>query len=290
MDRRAVSLSIWTELTDCDFKQRFVTAGGVRTRLLEAGEGPPLILLHGTGGHAEAYARNLAALAKRFHVIAYDMIGHGYSDKPDKPYTIDVYSEHLAHTLDAIELDRVYLSGESLGAWVAAWFAAHETDRVSRLVLNTPSNIFNRREIMEKITTSSLAAVMHPSPEKVRERLAWLFFEGNRELLTDELVDVRYRIYSRPGFQRAMENILVLQDPEVRERFAWRRDWVQKIEAPTLLLWTSHDPTGTLEETKTLAGWVSHSRVAVIEQSGHWPQWEKPTEFNQLHEEFLLGS
>ena len=60
-----------------------------------SGSGPELVLLHGTGGHLEAYARDIAGLAADFRVTAYDMVGHGWSDLPDRPYTIDVLSDHL---------------------------------------------------------------------------------------------------------------------------------------------------------------------------------------------------
>ena len=98
--------------------------------MLQAGSGPDLVLLHGTGGHLEAYARDIAGLARDFRVTAYDMVGHGWSDLPDRPYTIDVLSDHLLGPLDALGIDAAHLSGESLGGWVAAWTAAHHPDRV----------------------------------------------------------------------------------------------------------------------------------------------------------------
>lgn len=72
--------SIWNELQGVELKQTWYDAGGIRTRVIEAGSGYPLFLLHGTGGHAEAYSRNIAAHAEHFRVIAYDMVGHGYTD------------------------------------------------------------------------------------------------------------------------------------------------------------------------------------------------------------------
>ena len=72
-------LGVWSNLSGLELSQRYVTAGGIRTRIVEAGDPglPNLLLLHGTGGHVEAFARNLAALATDFHVVAYDMVGHG---------------------------------------------------------------------------------------------------------------------------------------------------------------------------------------------------------------------
>src|ERR1700722_15306676 len=134
-------VSIWADLLGVDLQQRFVDAGGVRTRVLEAGDGPALVMIHGTGGHLEAYARNVRVLSEHFRVVLYDMIGHGYTDKPDRPYTIDVMSDHLVATLDALGIERAHLSGESIGGWVAARSAAHHPDRVGRLAPHPPCTI-----------------------------------------------------------------------------------------------------------------------------------------------------
>ena len=80
-------ISIWGELADTDHELRHVDVRGVRTRVLRAGSGPDLVLLHGTGGHLEAYARDIAGLAADFRVTVYDMVGHGWSGLPDRPYS-----------------------------------------------------------------------------------------------------------------------------------------------------------------------------------------------------------
>jgi 2-hydroxy-6-oxonona-2,4-dienedioate hydrolase len=259
----------------------------VRTRVLRAGDGPDLVLLHGTGGHLEAYARDIAGLATGFRVTAYDMVGHGWSDLPDRPYTIDVLSGHLIGLLDALDISTAHLSGESLGGWVAAWTAAHYSERVGRLVLNTPGNIANKPEVMARLRETTLAAVRDPSEATVRRRVEFLFH--HTEMVTDELVTLRRAVYSRPGFLRAISNTLVLQDPEIRKNFAWDPGWVGKIGAPTLLLWTDHDPTGGLDEAAMLLDWLPDARLHVIEDAGHWPQWEKREEYLRVHHDFLLG-
>ena len=105
-------ISIWGELADTDHELRHVDVDGVRTRVLRAGSGPDLVLLHGTGGHLEAYARDIAGLAADFRVTVYDMVGHGWSALPDRPYTIDVLTDHLTGLMDALQIDAAYLSGE----------------------------------------------------------------------------------------------------------------------------------------------------------------------------------
>jgi 2-hydroxy-6-oxonona-2,4-dienedioate hydrolase len=279
--------TIWTQLMDVPFRQRFVSAAGVRTRVIEAGDGPPLILLHGTGGHAEAYLRNLASLSRDFRVIAYDMVGHGFTDKPDRPYTLDVYAEHLLALLDALEIERADLSGESLGGWVAAWFAQAQPARVRRLILTTPGNVTSKPETMKVVRDSTMRAVAEASPETVRARLEWLFAPATRHLVSDELVAVRLAIYTQPGAEQAMRNVLVLQEPETRARYAWDAVWTGRIAAPTLIIWTSDDPTGAYEEGELLASWIPGAELVKIEDAGHWPQWERPAEFDRLHRAFL---
>jgi 2-hydroxy-6-oxonona-2,4-dienedioate hydrolase len=280
-------VSIWGELADVDHELSHVDVDGVRTRVLSAGTGPDLILLHGTGGHLEAYARDIAGLARNFRVTVYDMVGHGWSDLPNRPYTIDVLSDHLLGVMDALGVEHAHLSGESLGGWVVAWTAAHRPDRVDRLILNTPGNIANKPEVMAKVRDSTMAAVLDPSDAKVRPRVEFLFH--HKEMVTDELVNLRRAVYSRPGFVQAIENTLVLQNPMVRRDFAWDPSWVGKISAPTLLLWTEHDPTGGLDEADMLLDWLPDARLHVIADAGHWPQWEKVDEFLAVHRDFLLG-
>lgn len=279
--------SLWLELSPTPFTLGYANAGGVRTRYIEAGAGDPLVLLHGTGGHLEAYARNIAPLAEHFRVIAYDMLGHGYTDHPDKPYTVDVLADHLVDFMDAMGLDRPIVSGESLGGWVAAWTAAHHPARVRGAILNTPGNISSKPEVMTKLRESSIQAARDAAtrPESVRARVEWLFHDTSQ--VSDEIVETRRRIYTQPDYVRTMENTVALQDPEIRKKYIWDPAWLNKITCPTLIMWTSHDPTGTIEEGKILGDWISTAELHVIDGAGHWPQWEKTDEFNQLHRDFL---
>jgi 2-hydroxy-6-oxonona-2,4-dienedioate hydrolase len=286
MTTTSVLTSIWLEIFDTSLRLRFVDAGGIRTRVLDAGRGPSLVLLHGTGGHIEAFARNIAELSQHFRVIAYDMVGHGFTDKPDYAYTVDVLANHLVALLDTLGIGKAHLSGESLGGWVAAWAAAYHPERVDRLVLNTPGNITNKIEVMRQIAASTRKAVHEVGYETVRARLEWLFYD--KSLITDELVEARMRIYSQTGFDRAVEHIVALQDPEIRRRYAWDEVWCRRIAAPTLLLWTDHDPTGTVEEARLLQSWIPGSQLELIPNAGHWPQWEQAETFNAIHRRFLL--
>ncbi len=82
----------------------------------------------------------------------------------------------------------------------------------------------------------------------------------------------------------------MLQDPEVRRPYTWSPEWCSRIGVPTLILWTEHDPTGPVEpRDELLNGWIPGSELIVMPEAGHWPQWERPAEFNRIHREFLLS-
>ncbi len=281
--------SFWADLRAGSFSQGYLTAGGIRTRYLHAGERgmPPLILIHGTGGHAEAYTRNLIAHGEHFDTYAIDLVGHGWSDKPLAPYEISVYVQHLRAVLDTLGFDRVHMSGESLGGWVGARFALEYPDRVDRLVLNTTGGATLDLAVMERIKTLSTAAVENPSWETIKARLEWLM--ADPAVVTDDLVACRQAIYAQPAMRAAMPHILCLQEPDIRRRNNLADAEWAAIKAPTLVLWTDKDPTAAVSVGQRIAELIPNARLEVMERCGHWPQFEDAPRFNDLHIGFLSG-
>jgi 2-hydroxy-6-oxonona-2,4-dienedioate hydrolase len=281
--------SIWRDLQAVPFQQGYIDAGGVRTRYLHAGDDslPTLVLLHGSAGHAEAYVRNLDSHAQHFSTWAIDMLGHGFSDRPGHPLEVDHYVEHLLAFLDAIGADRVHLSGESLGGWVASRAAIDHPGRIERLVLNTAGGSQADPVVMKRIYTLSMAAAENPDWETVKARILWLM--ADKEADYDDIIASRQAVYQRPGFVDAMRDILALQDPEIRARNLVSAEDYGRIEAPTLVLWTSDDPTADVSEGRRIASMIPGAEFVVMENCGHWPQYEDPTEFNRIHLDFLRG-
>jgi 2-hydroxy-6-oxonona-2,4-dienedioate hydrolase len=281
--------SVWSDLQGVPFEQGYFNAGGVRTRYLRAGgpAKPVLVLLHGSGGHAEAYVRNLEAHAEHFWTWSIDMLGHGYTDKPGHPLEVAHYVEHLMAVLDAIGTEHASLSGESLGGWVAARAAVDHPDKVDRLVLNTAGGSQADLEVMQRIVTLSMAAAENPSWETVQARIKWLMADKSKDY--HDLVASRQRVYRQPGFVAAMRDIMALQDPEIRARNLLGPAEYGAITAPTLVLWTSDDPTADVAEGRRIASMIPGARFEVMPGCGHWPQYEDAKTFNRLHLDFLLG-
>ena len=281
--------SFWIDLRAGAFAQGYLTAGGYRTRYLHAGQHgqPPLILLHGTGGHAECYSRNLLAHGEHFDTYAIDLIGHGYSDKPSFPYEIDVYVEHVRAVIDTLGFNQIRLSGESLGGWVAARFALKYPERVTQIVLNTTGGATMNLEVMQRIKTLTMAAVATPTWDTVKARLEWLM--ADPATVTDDLIACRQAIYQAPGMLEAMPHILCLQEPDIRARNNLTDDEWRAIKAPTLVLWTDKDPTAAVEVGERITSLIPNSEFALMIGCGHWPQFEDPETFNTLHLRFLKG-
>jgi len=281
--------SIWKDLQGVDFEQGYADAGGVRTRFLHAGKrgAPPLIFIHGTGGHAEAYVRNLEAHAQHFDVYAIDLLGHGFTDKPDYDYTIPDYVKQIVGFMDARGIETAALSGESLGGWVASHVALRHPSRVTRLVLNTASGERLDADTLKRVRDITTAAVEDPSWERVKGRLQWLMWEP--EKVHDDLVSSRRAIYAQPIMRDSIRHVLAMHTPEARARYAIDAAGWQSISAPTLVLWTDHDPTATVEAGRQLADAIPGSRFVVMEGCGHWPQFEDANTFNRIHIDFLLS-
>jgi 2-hydroxy-6-oxonona-2,4-dienedioate hydrolase len=283
-------MALWPEIADIEHRVGWIDAAGVPTRCLEAGydKDDALLLLHGTGGHFEAYMRNIKAHAEHFHIYAIDMIGHGYTGKPPFDYDIDAHIAHLLNFCDAIGCERINISGESLGGWIAMRLAARHPERVDKLVLNTPGGRTFNIEANQRIYDLSMKAVREPSRENVRKRLEWLMHDPAD--VTDDLVESRYRIYCQPGFIDAMERICcILVPPERRKAMMVTDDELREIQAASCVIWTGHDPQGAVEIGEKIAELIPDSQYHVMEDCGHWPQWEDAETFNRLSLDFLTA-
>ena len=285
--------TIWNHLQGVEFKQSYYNAGGVMTRAIEAGDGPPLIFLHGTGGHAEAYLKNIEAHAKHFHVYAIDMVGHGYTDAPDISYEMQCYVDFMGDFLDAIGAEKASISGESLGATVASWYALAHPERINKIVMNTgtmlPPDAEGAKELQDLLERSR-KATGSPDREMIRQRIRWLMHRD--EDVTDEIVEVRYQIYQQPGRAAvirkiAEESIGALLDPVQQDKW-YKPELLQQLSVPTLVLWTRYNPGQLVHLAEESASLIPNSELIVLENSAHWPQWEEAEEFNRVHIEYLL--
>jgi pimeloyl-ACP methyl ester carboxylesterase len=263
--------------------ERYYDAAGIRTRCFEKGEGKAVILLHGGGGHAETWVRNLIPLSEKFRVLAIDYLGHGYTDKPKITYNLDAFSKHLLDFMDAAGIKKAHLVGESQGGQISVLTAYEHPERVDKLGLivgGIPSNEHGYMSGQNRLQELNREATGMPTKETIRKRMEWLFHDP--KTLPDELVEIRLKIYSQPDFQHVLQT---------RDRTIYNLiDKIPKLQAPLLFFWTTHNPTCPWPVADKVHQSVPGSRFVLVDKSGHWPQYERADVFNRTLLEFLEGS
>lgn len=280
--------SFWAEFLGSSI--RFVDVAGMRTRCVEAGEGVPLLLLHGGGGHLEAFSRNVGPLSAHYHVYAVDQAGHGLTDRHPGITGIRGVADHLLGFMDTLGIRQAHLAGESMGGSAAALLALEHPERVLKVAYITGAGLHvgeewdrlaaQGRDDMRRL---SAAARDNPTREAVRARLAWLFADPGRSL-SDELVEIRYRIYARQAAERSASPPTAAT--RAAEEVTWTPDRLRQIQVPFLFLWTDHNPT-PLPIAEQAQKEMPGSKLEVIKNAGHWPQYEQPEEFHRVLLEFL---
>lgn len=279
-------MSIWNDLTGIPFKVDFVNANGVTTRALIAGEGEDVLFMHGTSGHLEAFTRNIVAHVKAgYKCHAIDALGHGYTDKPDYNYEIPKYAKHVLDYMDAQGIEKVHFAGESLGGWTAGYIAIHHPERVKSLQMVAAGGTKANPEIMARLIKSTKRAVTEEDIDLTRQRL-YLLMHDNKNV-SEELVKVRYDIYHHPDFVKNVDNLLCLQNMEIRQRNMLRSEDLNKITAPTLIIWGRQNPFGEVPEAHKMHEDIAGSQLELFDECGHWPQHEQPELYNDLAIAFL---
>ncbi len=281
--------SIWTDLAGYAFDQGYVDAGGIKTRYLHAGTpgNPVLLMLHGTGSHAEIFSANLGPHSAHFDCYAFDFVGNGRSDKPDRDLEIADYVDHVRAFMDANNIRRAHLLGVSLGSWVAARFALSHADRAAKFTMVAPSGKVSDPERMKRLKATRGGSAADPSWTNIRTMMDRLVHD--KTAMFDDMVGCRQQIYRLPGMKEAMPRALALQEPDIRERnLISDADW-QRIAAPALVIGALNDHDADFSDAKDIAGLIPGSRLVTMAGVGHWPHLERPAEFNPLNIEFLLG-
>jgi 2-hydroxy-6-oxonona-2,4-dienedioate hydrolase len=281
--------SIWTALREVEFRQGFLDAAGIRTRYVEAGpaDAPAVVLLHGTGGHWETFARNLGPFSEHFRTIAFDMVGNGFTDRPDTGYEVPLYVDHVGAVMDALGIERATLGGTSLGSWVAAAFALRSPERVDKLLLMSVAGLVASADNMARIRVQRRAAVTNPDWATIKAMFDHLLADEKDRL--PDLVALRQAIYRLPGMLETMEHTLVLQDPEIRDRNLISEMLWRQITAPTLSIASGQDFSEYSNTSRRVGELMPNATLVEMPNVKHWPHFEDSERFNEVAIAFLLG-
>lgn len=262
---------------------RSVQAGSIRTNYHDHGSGDPLIMIHGSGPGVSAWANwrfNIPALARRRRVLAPDMVGFGYSERPENClYGKDLWIDHLCAFMDALGIERADLLGNSFGGGLALAFAIRFPNRVQRLVLMGSVGLtFPLTDALDLVWGYT------PSLEAMRELFD--LFAHDRTLVTDELVQLRYEASIRPGFED-FSRMFPKPRQQCIDALACDEAAISSLEHQTLLIHGREDRVIPFELSVRLFKLIRRAQLHIYGNCGHWTQIEHRDSFNRLVESFL---
>ncbi|WP_038204609.1 alpha/beta fold hydrolase [Xenophilus azovorans] len=263
---------------------RTVRANGVRTNYHDLGSGAPVLLIHGSGPGVSAWANwrlAMPELAKRARVIAPDMAGFGYSERPAGfVYGMDAWVGQAVGLLDALDIDRTDLVGNSFGGALALALAIRHPRRVRRLVLMGSVGV-------PFAITPGLDAVWGYTPSLEAMRGLLDIFAFDRRLVTDELAQLRYEASIRPGFQESFAAMFPAPRQRWVDAMASREADIRRIAHETLVVHGREDRVIPLANSLALADWIPRAQLHVYGRCGHWTQIEHAARFARLVGDFL---
>jgi 2-hydroxymuconate-semialdehyde hydrolase len=264
-----------------------IVARGIRTNyhdLNSTAAGVPLLLIHGSGPGVSAFANwrlVMPKFAERRRVIAPDMVGFGFTDRPaDQTYTLDNWVAHAIGLLDALALPQVDLVGNSFGGALSLALAIRHPQRVRRLVLMGAAGVHFE-------LTSALDAVWGYQPSFENMRVMMDLFAYDRSLVNDELAQLRYQASIRPGFQESFSAMF----PAPRQRsiaaLASPESDIAKLSQQTLVIHGREDQVIPMATSLKLASLIPNAQLHVFGKCGHWTQIEHSARFARLVTDFL---
>ena len=263
--------------------------GDYRIHYHEAGEGPALVLLHGSGPGVSGWSNfrgNFPVFAGEFRTVVMDMPGFGKSERPelDRAYP-RVAADGVLRLLDGLGIERAHLLGNSMGGYVALEFALAHPERVGRMVLMGPGGL--------------AVNILGPDPSEGARRLgdfmmnpskaameAWVdTMVANKAVVDDQLIEERLANAMAPG---ALESAIAIfaslgQHPEPVPLFAR----LKGIKAPALITWGRDDRMLPVEGALMGFRQLPNAELHIFSKCGHWAQVERKAEFERLVTEFL---
>jgi 2-hydroxymuconate-semialdehyde hydrolase len=263
-----------------------VIAAGLKTNYLEAGQGDPVILIHGSGPGVTAYANwrfTIEPLAQKYRVLAPDIAGFGYTErKSDQQYSLDFWVKHLTEWMDAVGVKKARFIGNSFGGSLTLAIASRYPERVESFVLMGAAGV-------EFELTPELDAIWGYEPSIENMRKIVMSFAYDTSMMTDDLVRSRYEASVRPGYHESFSKMFEVPRQRHIKALATPDDQIRKIPHRAMVVHGRDDKIVPPTNSTKLHSLLKNSDLHMFSNCGHWTQIERTNDFNKLVLDFFAA-
>ena len=264
----------------------FIKLGGHLTHYIEKGEGEPVILIHGVFYDSYMWNKNMDALAEKFKIYAIDLWGFGYSTRESMDYGYPLYADQILKFMDALNIQKASLVGQSMGGGTCILFALQHGDRVNKMILVDATGMPNPLPLMAKIANLPKVGefMMGHKSNFVRKMALDINFIYDKGFITDSYFENVTRFQKIGGTTEVTLKIVR------KQFFGTLLDGIHRLgetDIPILIVWGRHDKSIPLERGQEMHRILKGSRLEILERAAHCPHDEQSQRFNQLAVEFL---
>jgi len=256
-----------------------IKTGSFMTNYHDIGNGFPVVFLHGSGPGVSAWAnwnKVFPLLQDKYRIIAPDMAGFGFTERVvGTVYSMDNWVQQTIDLLDALELEKVNLVGNSFGGALALGLAIKYPQRINKLVLMGSMGI-------SFPITYGLDRVWGYQPSEANMEELLEIFTYDHSFATKELISTRYQSSIQEGFQESFSSMFPAPRQNSVEMMASNQDQINKITQETLIIHGRDDRVIPLDTSLELLQLIEKSQLHVFGQCGHWTQIEHTEEFVNL--------
>ena len=261
-----------------------IIADGIQTNYHDVGTGAPVLLIHGSGPGVTGWANwrvTIPALAEKFRVIAPDMVGFGYTERPPEvQYNMQTWVRHILGFMDALGIEKAHIVGNSFGGGLALALAIEAPHRVNRLVLMGSAGLpFTLTDGLDRVWGYT------PSIENMHGLLDLFAFDRSR--VNQELAKMRYEASIRPGIQEAFSQMFPAPRQNGVDALASAKASIKALPHHTMIVHGREDKVIPLSTSYQLFELIQHAQLHVFGECGHWTQIEHSVRFNTLLTNFF---
>lgn len=289
------SFSMKKLLSEYKFPTQYVAIDSTEIAYVKKGnQNKTLLFVHGLSSNIDAWSQNFEALSTQFTCVALDLPGYGKSSKVNADYTPTFFSEIINKFIEVLNLENVVLIGHSMGGQAAIKFAVTYPDKISKLILIAPAGIeqFSKAEgdlIKATITSEN---VKNTSDEQIEKNYEFNFYVMPEEAsaMIEDRKNIRNSIDFDLHCKAISKSVSGMLDEPVYED-------LKNISHETLVIYGANDflipnkylhASLTIQDIAAIADdQIENSQVELVKESGHFVQFEKPKEVNQLIMRFL---